>query len=166
MNEQKKPTTLSLRPIQIVTSQKFLRQKSKSVEEIDQEFLERMAVTLKESPGGIGLSAIQVGRPERYIVIRLPAKYRESEDDAEFASLINPVITKRYWQEDYMKEGCLSMPGKFVGIFRPKKITFDAMDHDGNWEEGMEADGILARVIQHECDHLEGKLITDYEDKH
>jgi peptide deformylase len=149
-----------------VTNQKILRQKSKEVTEIDQEFLERMALTLEQNPWGIGLSAIQVGRPEQYIVIRLPVKYRESEKDPEFITLINPVITKKYWQEDYMKEGCLSFPrDKFVGIMRPKKITFTATDHDGTREEELEADGILARAIQHEIDHINGILIIDHEEK-
>jgi len=152
-----------LKPIPIVTNQRFLRQKSKPVTEIDQEFLERMVLTLKQYPWGIGLSAIQVGRPEQYVVIRVPAKYRE-EGDPEFVTLINPVITKKYWDKDYMKEGCLSFPpDKFVGIFRSKKIIFNAIDHDGEYLEGLRADGILARVIQHEVDHLEGKLIIDYE---
>lgn len=147
-----------------MTDLKVLRQKSQPVTSIDHEFLERMALTLKKYPWGIGLSAIQVGRSEQYIILR--NILRESEKDEEFVVLINPVITKKYWQETFAQEGCLSFPrDKFVGIFRSKKITFNAMDHEGEYTEGLEADGILARAIQHECDHLEGKLIVDHEEK-
>ncbi|MFW6172790.1 MAG: peptide deformylase, partial [Elusimicrobiota bacterium] len=120
-----------MKPIPIVTNQKTLHQKSKPVSNIDRDFLERMTLTLEKEPTGIGLSAIQVGRPEQYIVIKVPNKYRESEDDAKFITLINPKITKRYWQKEYMKEGCLSIQEKFVGIFRSKKIIFSATDYDG-----------------------------------
>lgn len=147
-----------------MTSQRTLRQKSQPVTNIDQEFLERLALTLKQYPWAIGISAIQVGRPEQYIILRNIR--RESEKDEEFFTLINPVITKKYWQENFAQEGCLSFPrDKFVGIFRSKKITFNAMDHEGEYLEGLEADGLLARAILHEIDHLEGILIIDYLDK-
>jgi len=146
----------NIEQLEIVTDEKELRKKSKPVDEIDEDFLEKMVITLLKQPTSIGLSAVQVGRPEQYIVIKW---------HGEMLAFINPEIVSKYKQEDAFKEGCLSVPGKEVTIFRPKKITINFKNVFGDQNDGIVFDGMLARVIQHECDHLNGVLISDYEDK-
>jgi peptide deformylase len=101
---------------------------------------------------GIGLAAPQVGRPERLAVVeveKLPMV------------LINPEILEAGSEKDKDEEGCLSIPDVYGDVERPTTIRVRAMDRDGEVYE-HEADGLLARCIQHEIDHLHGKLFIDY----
>jgi peptide deformylase len=102
---------------------------------------------------GIGLAAPQIGKSLRICVINL-----EHIGLPPFA-LINPKIVKSSWKKSDMEEGCLSIPGVFGMVKRPVKVTVKATNIEGN-ETKFVADGILARVIQHELDHLDGILFT------
>lgn len=100
---------------------------------------------------GLGLAAPQVGVSKRMIVVNV------GEGPIQ---LVNPVITKREGKETG-EEGCLCLPGILVKVKRAKKIVYKGLDRDGRVIT-QEAEGLLARVIQHEIDHLDGKVIFDY----
>lgn len=102
---------------------------------------------------GIGLAGPQVGRMERLFVVGLP--------DEPPRVFINPRITARSPDEEKYEEGCLSIPGVYANVLRPRAIAIDAWDAQGN-PFSLEAEGLLARVILHEYDHLEGVLFVDY----
>lgn len=104
--------------------------------------------------GGIGLAATQVDVQKRIIVLDL------SEDKSDAMVLVNPEITSLDGQEE-MQEGCLSVPGFYENVTRAEKITYRYLDLDGNMHE-KSAEGLLAVCIQHEIDHLDGKLFIDY----
>jgi peptide deformylase len=112
-----------------------------------------MFETMYAAPG-IGLAAIQVNVPLRIIVIDV------SEEHDRPVCLINPEILEREGEEQ-MEEGCLSVPGYYEPVTRAERIRVRALDRDGRPLE-MEADGLLAVCIQHEIDHLDGKLFVDY----
>lgn len=133
-----------------------LREKSKPVTTIDKEFLERLGSTLVRS-NGAAIAAIQVGRPEQYVVIRT---------ERELYPMINPVVKKEYWQKDYAMEGCLSLSSeKPVLVPRPKYIIIDFMDEDGTKYENVKFSGLMARIIKHELDHINGIIVLDYAEK-
>ncbi len=103
---------------------------------------------------GIGLAAPQVGVSLRLIVVDTKEK-----DGSPFV-LINPVITDHSSKTVDYEEGCLSLPGIFSTVSRPDKVTVTALDREGK-ETVIEAKGLLARVFQHEIDHLDGHLFID-----
>jgi len=114
--------------------------------------IESMFKTMKEF-GGVGLSAPQVGMTDRYFVVNITGK------DEDALVFVNPAIDDlRGWQEG--EEGCLSFPGVTVVSRRAKSCHIKAYDLEGKLFE-MDAKGLLARVILHEYDHIEGKDITD-----
>ncbi|MFN8053233.1 MAG: peptide deformylase [Acidimicrobiales bacterium] len=134
-----------------------LRQKTAEVTDIDgklHKLVQDMFITMYEAPG-IGLAAPQVGVQKRFFVYDLG-------DDAGQQVLINPVITGSDGEWTY-DEGCLSVPGQYFEITRPKQIEVSGRDIDGN-EVSFEADELLARLIQHELDHLDGVLLLDHLD--
>lgn len=106
------------------------------------------------SEGGIGLAATQVDVQKRIVVIDL------SEQRNEPMYLINPEILTSEGTEQ-SQEGCLSVPGYFDYVERAEKVSFRYLDLDGNSQQ-VDADGLLAICIQHEIDHLNGKLFIDY----
>lgn len=131
-----------------------VRKVSADIKKLVDEMFDTMA---KEN--GIGLAAPQVGVSKRVIVLDL-----SHEGIAPFA-LINPEIIKG-WGEELDSEGCLSIPGVFMQVTRYRKIKIKARDAKDR-AITMEAEGLLARAIQHEIDHLDGKLFVDYiDDKH
>ncbi len=133
-----------------------LRQIAQPVEVFDSEISELvddMAETMYLAPG-IGLASIQVGIAQSIIVIDVS----HTKDNLQV--LINPQISQAKG-EQIIEEGCLSFPGYFAKIKRSEWIRFNAFDVDGRRYE-MEADGLFAVCIQHEIDHLNGKLFTDY----
>ncbi len=133
-----------------------LRNVAQPVVEFNDEIrqhVRNMAQTMYEAPG-IGLASIQVGIPHSIVVIDT------SEDKNDLKVLINPEIIDREG-EQIIEEGCLSFPGYFTEIKRSRWIRFRAQDMDGAHYE-MEADGLFAVCVQHELDHLTGKLFTDY----
>lgn len=103
---------------------------------------------------GIGLAATQVDVHKRVVVIDI------SEDRNEPKVFINPEITSRSGETSY-EEGCLSVPQNYAKVERAAEVTVKAQDRDGNWFE-LHADGLLAICLQHELDHLLGKLFIDY----
>jgi peptide deformylase len=112
-----------------------------------------MAETMYAAPG-IGLAATQVDRHVRLIVIDV------SEDKSQLLTLINPELLEKSGECEG-EEGCLSVPGIYADVTRANQITVKAYGRDGKAFE-LEADGLLAICIQHEMDHLEGKLFVDY----
>jgi len=141
--------------MEIITGEKnpILRQKSLPVEHLDKNvhfLIEEMRKTMEDNQG-IGLAAIQVGKPERIIICEVNNK---------FYAFINPIITKVSKETSVMEEGCLSLPGIFGEVERPEKITLRAINSTGE-KIKIKAFGLLARVIQHEVDHLNGTLFID-----
>ena len=133
-----------------------LRTVARPVEEVDariQQITDDMLETMYDAPG-IGLAATQVDVHERIIVIDIS----ESKDSPLI--LINPQITHKEGIE-VMEEGCLSVPGFYEPVERASRITMQALDREGNSYE-IETDGLLAVCIQHEIDHLDGKVFVDY----
>ena len=133
-----------------------LRTKALPVAKVDgviRKLIDDMFETMYDAPG-IGLAASQVNVHQRVLVIDI------SEERNKPLALINPEIIARDGQEQ-TEEGCLSVPGIFEKVNRAKHIKVRALDRNGITFE-MEADGLLAVCIQHEMDHLEGKLFVDY----
>lgn len=133
-----------------------LRRVAKPVTEITDEIrrlVDDMFETMYAAPG-IGLAAIQVNVDKRVIVIDV------SDDNDEPLALINPEILEKDGVET-MQEGCLSVPDVFETVERAERIKVRYLDRDGNSVE-RDADGLLAVCIQHEIDHLDGKLFVDY----
>ena len=112
-----------------------------------------MLETMYEAPG-IGLAATQVNVHRQLLVLDV------SEEKNEPMVLVNPKITAKEGTQVY-QEGCLSVPGIFADVTRSNTITVAALDRHGVPFE-LQADGLLAVCIQHEMDHLEGKLFVDY----
>lgn len=104
---------------------------------------------------GIGLAATQVDVHERVIVIDL------SEERNQPMALINPELLWASDERTQGEEGCLSVPGIYDGVARPARVRIRALDEHGQSRE-IEADGLLARCIQHEMDHLMGKVFVEY----
>jgi len=117
------------------------------------QLIDDMAETMYAAPG-IGLAATQVNVHERVIVIDL------SETRDELRVFINPEIVAQSGREE-SEEGCLSVPGVFDKVTRAERVTVRALDRDGKPFE-LNADGMLAVCIQHEIDHLKGKVFVDY----
>ena len=131
-----------------------LRQKAAEVTDIDgrvAKLVEDMIPTMYEA-AGLGLAAPQVGVQKRLFVYDL-------HDDAGPKVLVNPTISEARGEWVY-EEGCLSVPGLHWEIVRPKEVHLTGYDLDGN-EVSIEADELLARLFQHELDHLDGKLLLD-----
>jgi len=133
-----------------------LRERAKPVKEVDakiRKLIDDMFETMYGAPG-IGLAAVQVGVTQRVITIDI------SEERNQPLALVNPEILEKDGIEE-MSEGCLSVPGVFENVKRAEHIRFKALDREGD-EFEMEADGLLAVCVQHEIDHLDGKLFVDY----
>ena len=131
-----------------------LREKCKPVTEFDSALhmlLDAMYETL-ENADGIGLAAPQVGVDKRFFIVSLP--------DGTKKEFINPEITGYSVEKNPYDEGCLSVPGVYHEVVRPSKVVVTAKDADGV-EFTMKASGLMARVIQHEYDHLDGVLFVD-----
>lgn len=153
-----------------------LREVSKAVEQIDErllKLLDDMAETMYDAPG-IGLAAIQIAEPLRLVVV--DCKDRKSDDDALDDAvpddpppapkrapifLINPKIVAYSEEPSTYEEGCLSIPEYFAEVERPAGCTVEYLDRDGN-PQVLEATGLLSTCIQHEIDHLEGRLFIDH----
>lgn len=136
-----------------------LKQRATEVTDIDGglvQLADDMVNTMHQARG-LGLAAPQVGVGKRLFV------YQLREDDAEPVTIVNPTITESRGEWEY-EEGCLSLPGLYFPIVRPKEVHLTGYDLDGN-EVSIEADEILARCFQHELDHLDGTLLLEHLDK-
>lgn len=133
-----------------------LRTKAKPVAEVDDRIrtlCDDMLETMYDAKG-IGLAATQVNVHERVVVMDLS----EERDSPQF--FINPEIAP-YGELVDGEEGCLSVPGYYDAVQRPERVRIKALGRDGHPFE-IDAEGLLAICIQHECDHLAGKLFVDY----
>ena len=118
-----------------------------------QRLLDDMFETMYAAPG-IGLAASQVDVHQRFMVIDV------SEEKNQPQVFINPELSEQAGEQVY-QEGCLSVPGIFADVTRADEITVRFLDRQGQPQE-LRADGLLAVCIQHEMDHLDGKLFVDY----
>lgn len=133
-----------------------LRKKGAPVAVVDESIkrlVDDMFETMYAAPG-VGLAATQVNVQKRIVVIDV------SEEKNTPVCLINPEIVEKNGSEE-MDEGCLSVPGVFEKVTRAETVKVRALDRNGDAFE-LEADGLLAVCIQHEIDHLDGKLFVDY----
>ncbi len=146
--------------LEIVTyPDKFLRQPTQAVNNIDgdlQTLIRNMAATMYDAPG-IGLAAIQVGVDKSLLVYDVAPR----EEGRQLAVLINPTIVSQEGEVLSENEGCLSVPEFRADIKRASRILVEAVDEDGN-PKRFEAEGMLAIVLQHEIDHLNGTLFIDH----
>ncbi len=133
-----------------------LHTRAAPVREVDdaiRKLVADMAETMYEAPG-IGLAATQVDVHQRVVVIDV------SEDKSALLALINPEIIARSG-EQVCEEGCLSVPGIYDKVTRSEHVTVRALDQQGKPFE-LDAEGLLAVCIQHELDHLDGKVFVEY----
>ena len=136
-----------------------LRQVSAPIERVDDDLrrlVDNMLETMYAAPG-VGLAAVQVGELRRLIVVDAS----EEEDEHKPLALINPEIVTLGPEKRIYEEGCLSIPDVRIEIERPSTIDVRYIDTEGKQQQ-MHADGLLATVIQHEVDHLDGRLIVDF----
>lgn len=134
-----------------------LRTIAEPVEQVDDEIrqlVDDMFETMYDAPG-IGLAATQVNVHKRVVTIDI------SEEGDEPLVLINPEFEVLEDELEKMQEGCLSVPGFYEDVQRPNRILLTALDRNGKPYK-LEAEGLLAVCIQHELDHLNGKLFVDY----
>lgn len=134
----------------------LLRKKSREIEVVDdrvRQLLDDMYDTLKQTDDGVGLAAPQVGILKRAIVIDLTC------EDGPIYKLINPVIVKRSGEQE-CTEGCLSVPGRLGKVTRPKKVVVEALNEKGE-KITIKGEDLLAVVLCHEIDHLDGILFID-----
>ena len=135
-----------------------LRQKAQPVTQFDaplQKLIEDMFETMYDAPG-VGLAANQVGVPKRLAVMDCA----EKDAPPQPMVIINPLVVE-ISDEQTMEEGCLSVPGYSDTIKRYNRLRMKALDRHGKPFE-LEAEGLMAQAIQHEIDHLDGKLFVDY----
>ena len=135
-----------------------LRHVSKPLKRVDPELraIVREMFDLMYAAKGVGLAANQVDLPYRLFVINLQSDPKAA--DQEFAFL-NPVLTSRKGMAE-AEEGCLSLPGLYGGVKRPERVVLNAFNLAGE-EMTMELEGLFARAVQHEMDHLDGVLFVD-----
>jgi len=141
-----------IRPI-LVLGHGVLRQKAKRISQIDkpiQRLIDDMIETMRAAPG-VGLAAPQIGVPLRLAVI---------EVDEKVTVIINPEILKSSGEHE-LDEGCLSVPGFWGQVVRAEKVSIKALDRSGKEQRIRDAEGLYAQALQHEIDHLDGRLYID-----
>jgi peptide deformylase len=151
---------MTTRPI-IIVPDPVLRQVAKPVDHIDDNLrktLADMADTMYAAPG-IGLAANQVGLLHRFIVVDV--NWREDDARKNPMMMINPKVLWMSEESSVMQEGCLSIPQQYADVERPARVRVGYMDLDGKTKE-IEGEGLLSHCLQHEIDHLDGKLFVDY----
>jgi peptide deformylase len=137
----------------------ILRQVSEPVEEVgkaERELMKDMLETMYAA-NGIGLAAIQIGVLKRVIVLDISKK--ENEKNPMY--FVNPDIKNQNSNLSTYEEGCLSVPNIFVEVDRPSACEVEYLDYNGE-KKILKTKGLLATCIQHECDHLDGRLMVDY----
>jgi len=156
--ETTSPAAAEIGPLALVEfPHPALARRAKPVARLDEALaaaVDRMFEIMYES-GGIGLAATQVALPYRLFVVNCTG----NPDDGEELVFVNPVLSKPRGTA-VQEEGCLSLPGLRMDVRRPARIVVDAWSLDGE-PIHLDLDGLLARVVQHEYDHLEGRLFTD-----
>ena len=142
---------MTLRPLHLLGSPP-LRERSSEVATVDEEarrVIDDLFETM-DAAKGVGLAANQVGITTRIAVV---------DADGHRFAMINPAIVEQEGQ-DTAEEGCLSIPDLYADVTRPTRVILEALDRDGH-PFRLEAEGLKARVIQHEIDHLDGILFVD-----
>ncbi|BCX18767.1 MAG: peptide deformylase [Geminicoccaceae bacterium] len=142
----------------LIAPHPLLKLKARPVERVDDEIrrlMDDMLETMYRAPG-IGLAAPQIGVSLRVVVVDLAKK----DEPPAPMRLVNPEITWRSEEQVVMEEGCLSLPEQFAEVTRPAAVKVRYLDERGE-EREVEADGMLARCLQHEVDHLDGILFVD-----
>ena len=137
----------------------LLREISQPVDQFgenEQKLMDDMIETMYAA-NGIGLAAIQIGFPQRIIVMDI-SKDKKNKNPMYF---VNPIILNKAIEQSTYEEGCLSVPNQFAEIYRPNKCEVEYLDYNGE-KKLLKAEGLLATCIQHEIDHLEGILFIDY----
>ncbi len=130
-----------------------LKKRAEDIKKITPE-IRRLAEDMRETmidQKGVGLAGPQVGAPKRIIVV-------QTENGPAF--FVNPKIKKKTDGEELMQEGCLSLPGMWLEVKRAKKVEIEALDLLGE-KIKVKAEGFMARIFQHEINHLDGVLISD-----
>ena len=144
-----------------------LRTRAKNVRDFGpslQELIDDMVDTMRDAPG-VGLAAPQIGISLRVAVIELPADDEEENEEVKdpysgkLIVLCNPEIVKN-WGEEEQQEGCLSMPEYVGDVSRAARVVVKAQDRRGK-QIRVRAEGFMARVLQHEIDHLNGMIFVD-----
>ncbi|MDD3289144.1 MAG: peptide deformylase [Alphaproteobacteria bacterium] len=145
-------------PILIMTDP-ALREIAREVVTVDARIVKLMNDLLETmyKDNGIGLAANQVGVLERVIVIDIS----ENRTGSEALFMANPTITWSSEETFKYKEGCLSIPGQYADVVRPKRIRMNYLDQNGKLQN-LEAENLLSQCIQHEIDHLNGVLFIDH----
>ena len=144
----------------------MLRRSSAPVERVDDELralIDDMLETMYDAPG-IGLAAVQLAVQRRVIV--MDVKYRHHDEEGgevekEPIAMVNPEILTRGDELRVHEEGCLSIPEFYAEVERPRQVTVRYIDRDGKQQERI-CEDVLSTVVQHEVDHLNGKLFIDY----
>ena len=143
----------------LIAPHPLLKLVARPVERIDEEvrrLMDDMLETMYRAPG-IGLAAPQIGVSLRVVVVDLAKK----DEPPSPMRLVNPEITWRSEEQVVMEEGCLSLPEQFAEVTRPAAVRVRYRDEGGE-EREIAADGLLARCLQHEVDHLNGILFVDH----
>ena len=149
---------MTILPIVIIPDP-ILRKTSAQVERVDDElrkFADDMLATMYDAPG-VGLAAIQVAQPIRMLTVDVA----EKDDEPDPQVFINPKIVQKSDTPNVYEEGCLSIPDIYADVERPAEVTVEYLDLSGK-QKTILADGMLATVLQHEIDHLDGALFIDY----
>lgn len=145
----------------IIVPDPVLKQQAQEITSVNadiQKQMDRMIQTMYDAPG-IGLAANQVGILNRVIVMDMAD--REEGEKAKPWFMVNPEIIWESEQMSVMQEGCLSIPQQYADVERPAEVRVKYLDYSGK-EAEMEASGLLSHCVQHEIDHLDGVLFTDY----
>jgi len=148
----------------VVYPDKRLKFISKEIEVFNgalHDLLDDLYETMR-AKNGVGLAAIQVGVDQRVLIINVPLEVEDGEHDQpkeNTLEMINPVIVEKDGTEKF-QEGCLSIPGVYEDIERAKHVKVEYFDRDGN-KQTIEDDGFLAVAMQHEIDHLDGKVFIE-----
>ena len=141
----------------------ILRRRARLVRRVTpaiQELMDDMVETMRDAPG-VGLAAPQVNVPLRVIVVEVPIDFEDLDAGTWLYTLANPEIVKAIKEQEEGEEGCLSIPELHGYVDRAIGVTVQALNRDGK-KIRIKATGFLARVLQHEVDHLNGILFTDH----
>ncbi len=151
---------MAVRPI-VVWPDPRLREETREIAEITDEVKQvyRDLVDTMYALNGLGIAAVQIGVPIKMFLVE-PELAGFTEDDPPVV-FINPAIVSTGDETEKAEEGCLSFPGVYVPVDRPVRARLRAMNMDGELFE-LEGDGLLARCLLHENDHLTGKLLVDF----
>lgn len=149
---------MALLPI-LIAPHPLLKRRAEPVAVVDDEvrrLMDDMLETMYEADG-VGLAAPQVGRASRIVVIDVHGK----DEPRAPLRLVNPEIVERSEETALIEEGCLSVPEQYAEVRRPKRVKVRYLDETGAPRE-IEAEGTLGVCLQHEIDHLEGRLFVDH----